>query len=132
MAALAGFTRVHAHQTGILRSMNFRRIPSALPQLALLASLGFSAPAALAQASPPQEPPQLSNAEFQSCLSELRTSKAFAAITPATFTQYTEHLQPDATVLPLLNLEQHKRNKRHGDHHDHRLYQSAQYECKHS
>ncbi|MNS74488.1 hypothetical protein D3C72_1079660 [compost metagenome] len=29
-------------------------------------------------------------------------------------------------------LEQHERNERHGDHHDHRLYQSAQYECKHS
>ncbi|WP_395026998.1 lytic murein transglycosylase [Comamonas odontotermitis] len=83
--------------------MNFRRTSLALPQLALLASLGFSAPAVLAQASPPQEPPQLSSAEFQSCLSELRASKAFAAITSATFTQYTEHLQPDATVLPLLN-----------------------------
>ena len=71
--------------------------------LAILASLGVAATAAFAQSSAPQEPPQLSQAEFQSCLGELRASKAFASITTATFSQYTEHLQPDATVLPLLN-----------------------------
>lgn len=69
----------------------------------LAASLGLVTTATLAQNSAPQEPPQLSTAEFQSCLHELRGTKAFANITPATFTQYTEHLQPDATVLPLLN-----------------------------
>ena len=71
--------------------------------LAVTSGLGLLNGASFAQTSPPQEPPQLSNAEFQSCLGELRGTKAFAAITPATFNQYTEHLQPDATVLPLLN-----------------------------
>ena len=83
--------------------MTFRRPTFALRPLALAACLGLASHAALAQSSAPQEPPQLSQAEFQSCLSELRSSKAFAAITPTTFSQYTEHLQPDATVLPLLN-----------------------------
>ena len=59
--------------------------------------------AAHAQSSDPQEPPQLSNAAFQACLQDLRTSKAFTAITLSTFQQYTGTLQPDATVLPLLN-----------------------------
>ena len=71
--------------------------------LAITSGLGLLTSASFAQTSAPQEPPQLSNAEFQSCLGELRGTKAFAAITPATFNQYTEHLQPDATVLPLLN-----------------------------
>ena len=71
--------------------------------LAITSGLGLLTGASFAQTSAPQEPPQLSNAEFQSCLGELRGTKAFAAITPATFNQYTEHLQPDATVLPLLN-----------------------------
>lgn len=83
--------------------MIFRRTPSALRPLMLAASLGLVTTATLAQNSAPQEPPQLSTTEFQSCLHELRGTKAFANITPATFTQYTEHLQPDATVLPLLN-----------------------------
>lgn len=59
--------------------------------------------AAHAQTSVPPEPPQLSTAEFQNCLQELRATKPFAGITPATFSQYTGQLQPDATVLPLLN-----------------------------
>ena len=77
--------------------MTFCRPTLVLRPLALAASLGLASHAALAQSSAPQEPPQLSQAEFQSCLSELRSSKAFAAITPTTFSQYTEHLQPDAT-----------------------------------
>ncbi len=71
-----------------------------------LRALGISATlvsAAHAQTSAPQEPPQLSTAEFQSCLQELRATKPFSGITPATFSQYTGQLQPDATVLPLLN-----------------------------
>ena len=71
-----------------------------------LRALGISAAlvsAAHAQTSAPQEPPQLSTAEFQRCLQELRATKPFAGITPATFSQYTGQLQPDATVLPLLN-----------------------------
>ena len=83
--------------------MIFRRTTTLLHPMMLAASLGLVSTAALAQNSAPQEPPQLSTAEFQSCLSDLRGTKAFANITPATFTRYTEHLQPDATVLPLLN-----------------------------
>ncbi|TDS85315.1 lytic murein transglycosylase [Comamonas sp. JUb58] len=83
--------------------MMFRRPHPAMRQLATAVSLGLAACAVFAQTSAPQEPPNLSQAEFQSCLSELRSSKAFAAITPATFNQYTAQLQPDATVLPLLN-----------------------------
>ena len=90
-------------QKGILHSMIFRRTTTLLQPLMLATSLGLISMAALAQNSAPQEPPQLSTAEFQSCLRDLRSTKAFANITPATFTQYTEHLQPDATVLPLLN-----------------------------
>ena len=63
----------------------------------------LAACAVQAQSADPQEPPQLSSAAFQSCLQELRASKAFAAITPASFQQYTGTLQPDATILPLLN-----------------------------
>ena len=93
-------------QAVILRCMTFRRTtfalftPLALSAATLLGSLPI---ASRAQTSAPQEPPQLSNSEFQACLTELRSSKAYANITPATFNQYTEHLQPDATVLPLLN-----------------------------
>ena len=83
--------------------MIFRRTTTLLHPMMLAASLGLVSTAALAQNSAPQEPPQLSTAEFQSCLSDVRGTKAFANITPTTFTQYTEHLQPDATVLPLLN-----------------------------
>ncbi len=83
--------------------MIFRRTSTLFHPLMLATSLGLLSTAAQAQSSAPQEPPQLSTAEFQACLNDLRGTKAFANITPATFTQYTEHLQPDATVLPLLN-----------------------------
>jgi membrane-bound lytic murein transglycosylase B len=71
---------------------------------AFLALLAAGMPAQAQTAVPGQEaPPQLSQAEFQACLSRLRGTKAFANISAPTFERYTASLEPDATVLPLLN-----------------------------
>ena len=67
---------------------------------ALSATLALLAPlAATAQDTPPATDP----AEFRACLSELKGSPAFRAITPATFASATDGLAPDPSVLVLLN-----------------------------
>ena len=79
--------------------------PFCLTRATLLAGLAAFAFGAQAQtAVPGQEvPPVLSQAEFQSCLSRLASTPAFAKISPETLRRYTGNLAPDATVLPLLN-----------------------------
>ena len=72
----------------------------ALAASALVWGIGAQAQTAV----PGQEaPPVLSQAEFQSCLSRLSGTKAFANISRDTLSRYTGNLTPDATVLPLLN-----------------------------
>ena len=48
-------------------------------------------------------PPALDPAEFSACLNTLRNTPAFKAITQATFTRFTEGLEPDPSVLVSLN-----------------------------
>ncbi|MBH1963916.1 MAG: lytic murein transglycosylase [Comamonadaceae bacterium] len=67
--------------------------------LSALSLAAFVAPAALAQ----DIPPKLDPVEFSTCLNELRGTAAFKAITPATFTRFTDSLAPDPSVLVLLN-----------------------------
>ena len=47
--------------------------------------------------------PSVSAAEFERCLAGLRGSAAFASISESTWQAHVKPLQPDATVLPLLN-----------------------------
>ncbi len=67
--------------------------------LALLGAAMLLAAAAHAQDSPPT----LDNAEFRSCLRTLQGAQAFRAISSASFEQHTEGLEPDPSVLVLLN-----------------------------
>ncbi|QTD44849.1 lytic murein transglycosylase [Ottowia testudinis] len=69
----------------------------ALAALALTTLLG--APALHAQEAPPAIDP----AQFSACLSELKGTPAFRAISAATFAQHTGNLAADPSVLPLLN-----------------------------
>ncbi len=62
--------------------------------LALLA-----APAVQAQ----DTPPTLDQAEFRSCLHGLKDTQAFRAISSVTFAEHTDALEPDPSVLVLLN-----------------------------
>ena len=70
-----------------------------------MAALAAFAASAQAQTNVPgqEAPPELSQAEFQSCLARLAGTKAFANISRDTLARYTGKLTPDATVLPLLN-----------------------------
>ena len=63
--------------------------------------LTLLATAGLAQAQ--EAPPQINEAAFRSCLANLQRTPAFRQVSAATFARYTNGLQPDATVLPLLN-----------------------------
>lgn len=49
------------------------------------------------------EPPVLRQADFESCLTGLQKSAGFTGISASTWQRYVKGLQPDATVLPLLN-----------------------------
>ena len=66
---------------------------------ALLAAAVLLSPAAQAQ----DTPPQLDAAEFRSCLNGLAGAQAFRAIARSTFQQHTDGLEPDPSVLVLLN-----------------------------
>ena len=59
--------------------------------------------AALPVAAQTPPPPVLSTAEFQACLARLQGTSDFRGIDPAIYAQHTRGLEPDATVLPLLN-----------------------------
>lgn len=50
-------------------------------------------------------PPVLSQAKFEQCLHNLRAHKRFRAVRHATWQQYANQIQADATVLPLLNYQ---------------------------
>lgn len=50
-----------------------------------------------------QQEPTLDEAAFRSCLQQLQGSKAFARIQPATFDAHVATLQPDPSVLVLLD-----------------------------
>lgn len=76
--------------------MQSHRLPAGLA-IALL-SLSWLSPAH-AQNTPPQTDP----AQFRACLNELKDTPAFRAITPATFATHTARLEPDASVLVLLD-----------------------------
>ena len=67
------------------------------PALLLLAAL--AATTATAQ----DTPPTLDAAEFRACLSGLQGAQAFRAISNDTFRQHTQGLEPDPSVLVLLN-----------------------------
>ncbi len=67
------------------------------PALLLLAAL--AATTAIAQ----DTPPTLDAAEFRACLSGLQGAQAFRAISNDTFRQHTQGLEPDPSVLVLLN-----------------------------
>ena len=49
------------------------------------------------------EPPVLRQSDFESCLAGLQKSAGFTGISASTWQRYVNGLQPDATVLPLLN-----------------------------
>ncbi|MDO5654149.1 MAG: lytic murein transglycosylase [Brachymonas sp.] len=48
-------------------------------------------------------PPTLDASQWRSCLAGLRNSAAFSSISNATWQQHVAQLEPDPTVLPLLN-----------------------------
>ena len=81
-----------------LRERHFLRRP-----MAALMGVGAWVLAALPVASQTAAVPVLSTAEFQSCLARLQDSADFRGIDPAVYAQHTRGLEPDATVLPLLN-----------------------------
>lgn len=68
------------------------------PPLAWLAAVLL---ASVAQAQ--DTPPALDAGEFRSCLNTLQATQPFRAISSATFKQHTEALEPDPSVLVLLN-----------------------------
>ena len=63
--------------------------------------LTLLAAAGLAQAQ--EAAPQINEAAFRSCLANLQGTPAFRQVSAATFARYTDGLQPDPSVLPLLN-----------------------------
>ena len=81
-----------------LRERHFLRRP-----MAALMGVGAWVLAALPVAAQTAAVPVLSTAEFQSCLARLQDSADFRGIDPAVYAQHTRGLEPDATVLPLLN-----------------------------
>ena len=81
-----------------LRERHFLRRP-----MDALMGVGAWVLAALPVAAQTAAVPVLSTAEFQSCLARLQDSADFRGIDPAVYAQHTRGLEPDATVLPLLN-----------------------------
>lgn len=59
----------------------------------------------LSHAQAQSEPPVLNQDQFNQCLRQLRSSKKFSAVRAATWQQYANQIQADATVLPLLNYQ---------------------------
>lgn len=82
------------HQVVLIMHHRFRRL--------VFACIGlFPAFASIAQETP--TPTTIDPVAFQQCLSALRSSEPFATITSDTWQQHVANLEPDASVLPLLN-----------------------------
>lgn len=78
-------------------------IRKALGNLTWSAGATFLAVITATNAQAQDTPPTLDPTEFRACLNSLRTTSAFKAITPSTYSRFTEDLVPDPSVLVLLN-----------------------------
>lgn len=78
-------------------------IRKALGTLTRSAGAIFFAAITATHAQAQDTPPTLDSTEFRACLNGLRTTPAFKAITPSTYSRFTEDLVPDPSVLVLLN-----------------------------
>ncbi len=78
-------------------------IRKALGNLTWSAGAIFLAAITATNAQAQDTPPTLDSTEFRACLNSLRTTSAFKAITPSTYSRFTEDLVPDPSVLVLLN-----------------------------
>ena len=74
----------------------------AVPAMAILGMVATIATTSQAQAAP--TPPNLSNAQFQQCLTGLKNSSTFKGVTDSTFERYRPS-EPDPSVIVSLNYQ---------------------------